>query len=221
VFGYQRLELGAECGVLTERELRIDPLLDRVQAQVLETLNLQSCERFELQIGQRPAAPHRLRLAHHHRGVLRIVLLQRATAVGDVLFERLQVQLPWLDAKHVPGRAREQPRIPVAVAAGERLTKTRDLHAKRLLGAVSGQIAQQRVDQPLARHDPAGVAQKQRQQRPLPRPADSHRRIVEQNLQRPENPELKARPHLPPAILPQTEGARHCSRTAVAGLKPV
>ena len=50
----KRLELGDERKVAAERELRVDPLLDRRESQLLEALDLDTCERLELEVGERP-----------------------------------------------------------------------------------------------------------------------------------------------------------------------
>ena len=53
----ERLELRDERELAPERELRVDPLLDRGQPQLLEALHLHARERLELEIGERPALP--------------------------------------------------------------------------------------------------------------------------------------------------------------------
>ena len=111
MLGNQLLKLGTEGAVSAERQLRLDPVLHRGQAARLEPLHLEPGKRFELKIGQRPAAPQRLRVAQQHRGPARITVLQRVTALGHPLVECVQVQLALFDAEQVPGRAGEQPRL--------------------------------------------------------------------------------------------------------------
>ena len=54
VLGDQRLELGDEREVAAQRELGVDPLLDRRQPELLEPLGLDLREPLELEIGERP-----------------------------------------------------------------------------------------------------------------------------------------------------------------------
>ena len=61
-----------------------------------------------------------------------------------------------------------------------------------MLGRVGGQIAEQLIDQPLARDGPIRVAQQQRQQRSLTRPTDRHRRAVDPDLEWAKDPEFQA-----------------------------
>ena len=63
VVGAERFELGHERQVAAERELGVDALLDRGEAQLLEPLGLDPCEPLELEIRKRPSMPQRLGLA--------------------------------------------------------------------------------------------------------------------------------------------------------------
>ena len=66
--GDQRLELGDELGVAPEREIRLDPLLERDGAQLLEPRDLGLGERLVEEVGERRAAPERERLAQRALG---------------------------------------------------------------------------------------------------------------------------------------------------------
>jgi hypothetical protein len=57
VLGHQPLKLGAQRAVPAKRQLRLDPVLHRGQPARFEPLDLEPGERFELEVGQRPAAP--------------------------------------------------------------------------------------------------------------------------------------------------------------------
>jgi len=99
MLGHQVLQLRAQGSVPAERQLRLDPVLHREQAERFEPLDLEPGKPLELQVGQRPAAPQRLRLAQQHRGPARITVLKRVLAGGHMLLEHLQIQLPILDAE--------------------------------------------------------------------------------------------------------------------------
>ena len=67
MLGAERLELGNERELAAERELGIDPFLDRREPQLLEPLDLHPRERLELEVGERAAVPERLRGAQRLR----------------------------------------------------------------------------------------------------------------------------------------------------------
>ena len=58
----QRLDLADQRELTAERQLRIDSLLDAGKPQLFQTLDLDACKRLELEVGERPAFPERLRL---------------------------------------------------------------------------------------------------------------------------------------------------------------
>ena len=88
VLGDQRLELADQVGVAAEREVGLDPFLDRRQAQVLEPSDLCLRERLERELGQRRAAPERERLVQRVGGALRRRRRERPTAFGEQPLER-------------------------------------------------------------------------------------------------------------------------------------
>ena len=120
------LELGAQGGVPAGGQFRVDPVLDHLQPEGLESLDLEPGERLELQIGQRPTAPQRLRFPQQPRGPGRVAVPQRLPPVGYLLLERVQVQLAIRDPQQIAGRLRLRglPEPP-AVAPGQ----GRDDHA--------------------------------------------------------------------------------------------
>ena len=63
VLGDERLELGHELGVLAEREVGVDPPLDRQQVQILEAHDRGLRERLVGEIRKRRPAPEPERLA--------------------------------------------------------------------------------------------------------------------------------------------------------------
>jgi hypothetical protein len=63
VLGGECLELADELGVLARREIRVDPLLERAEAQLLELRRMRLRERLVGEVGQRRPAPQREGLA--------------------------------------------------------------------------------------------------------------------------------------------------------------
>ena len=66
--GDERLELGDELCVAAEREIGLDPLLQRDRAQLLEPGDLRLRERLVEEVGERGATPERERLAQRALG---------------------------------------------------------------------------------------------------------------------------------------------------------
>src|SRR5581483_602162 len=69
---HRRLEVLDELRVAAERELRLRPLLDQRQAELLEPSELLACEPLEGELGQRVAAPRGERLAEQTRAARRV-----------------------------------------------------------------------------------------------------------------------------------------------------
>ena len=199
MLGDELLELGAHDGVPAEREFGVDPVLGDLHAERLEPPHLQPGERLELQVGQRTAAPQRLRFSEQPRGPGRIAVRERLPPGRYLLLERMQVQLAVLDPEQIAGRSGLQPRLAVPVA--EHLAQPGDLNPQHPVGRGRGLVAEQFLDQLVAGHDAVGVAQQQPEQRSLPRPADPHRGAIEPDLEWPENAERQASAHPNPPFL--------------------
>jgi hypothetical protein len=185
--------------VPAEREFGVDPVLDDLHAERLEPPHLQPGERLELQVGQRPAAPQRLRFPQQPGGPARIAVRERLPPGRYLLLERVQVQLAILDPEQLAGRPGLKPRL--AVPVGERLAQPGDLNPQHPVCRGRGLVAEQFLDQLVAGDDPVGMAQQQPEQRSLSRPADPHRGTIEPDLERPEYAEHQAIAHpTPPAL---------------------
>ena len=121
----ERLELGHERELTAERELGVDPLLDRREAQLLESLDLDSRERLELQIGERPPLPEALRGAQSLGGRGRVAGRERLPPGRDEPLEALEVELAGLDAEQV-ARAHARRAAARPPAAGESTLRRRE-----------------------------------------------------------------------------------------------
>ena len=74
----ERLELGDELGVAPEREVRLDPLLERDEPELLEPGDLGLGERLVEEVRERRPAPERERLAQRALGRSRIAARERS-----------------------------------------------------------------------------------------------------------------------------------------------
>ena len=158
VRGDERLELGDELVVAAERQVAVDALLERAQAQLLEAGDLALRERLVVQVRQRLAAPERERLEQTARPLYRIVQLPR---LRDQRLELLQVDFVRRNVQQIPGRSRPDP------ICADQLPQGGDVPVQRGLRAFRRLFAPQRLDQLWSRDDLLAVEEQRREQRPL------------------------------------------------------
>ena len=89
---YEHVELGHDLGMTSPGEVGLDPLLERAQAELLESAGRCRGERLAVQIGQRRPTPERERLAR--------------PPLGPQLCELVEVAGAGRNVEHVPRRAR-------------------------------------------------------------------------------------------------------------------
>src|SRR5438874_2005648 len=100
----QRLEFPDELSALSESEIGLNPLLERVEPELFETSDLGLRERLECKVGERWASPERERFAQlrrAHRGLCPSRLL-------DMPLEESDVKSLAVDLQHIARRARDQ-----------------------------------------------------------------------------------------------------------------
>ena len=101
----ERLELGDELGVAREREVGVDPLLERDRAQLLEPCDLGLCERLVEEVGQGGAAPQAERLAESGLRCLGAAVLKRVSTLVGEADEAVRVDPVRVELEHVARRA--------------------------------------------------------------------------------------------------------------------
>jgi hypothetical protein len=185
----ETLRLRHELRVPPEREIGIDAILERSEAQLLQPLDVDAGERLERQIGERTAAPQRERLAQPLGGTLRRVRRQRAASFLGQVLEAMEIELAEPHAQEVSRRARQQDAV-VASALPERGAQARDVDLQRVCRARRWPLAPQLVDQGVRRNDLVGAEEEDRTQRALLPTAERNLRSVVRSLERAENPEL-------------------------------
>ena len=88
----QRLQLPHHLGMTTKRQLRLDQLLERRDAQIIEPGDLALRERLVGELRQRRAAPQRQRLHERRNGALRAAAGQLAAPLGNEPLEAVRVE---------------------------------------------------------------------------------------------------------------------------------
>jgi hypothetical protein len=101
----QRLELAGDLGVPAEREIGLDPLLERRDVQLHQTSDLRLRERLVREVGERRPTPQRQCLAQHPRSRLGIGIAR----LCDELLEAPEIDLRRFDVEHVARYARPEP----------------------------------------------------------------------------------------------------------------
>ena len=160
VLHHERVQLMDQVGVAAERQVRVDPILERSQALLLELGPGSDTERRSVELGQRRPTPERERLVQCFGRSSRF---GRVACLRTERRERLQVERAWLELEYVPGRPRPQR----CAVFPERLAQAGDVDLQRRARRLRRRVAPQLVDQPLARHDAVCLQQEQGEHRPL------------------------------------------------------
>jgi hypothetical protein len=161
----QRLELLHHVGVLAERQLCLDQLLEGRDPGIVEACHFGLGEGLIGEIRQRRAAPQRERVLELRHGRSHVAVSQFHTGLGDQPFEAMRVEPLRIERELVAALAgydRAGRAAPVVTA--QRLTKPRDMHLQRLGRASRRILAPQLVDQAVGRERLVEVDQQQRQQ---------------------------------------------------------
>ncbi len=179
----ERLELGHELGVATERQVGFDPILDRREAYLLQPGDLALCELPVSELRQRRSVPERKRLAQAVRSLARIGPLSR---LRDQRLEPGQVNLVDRGLQQITGRPRLDP------IGTDQLAQDGDVAVQRGLGGFRRLLPPQRLDQPDAGHHLLAMQEQHREQRPLFGTRGCHIAATLDNPQRPKQFELHA-----------------------------
>ena len=116
----ERLELGNGLGVAAERELDLEPLLERDEAQLLESGDLVAGEGLVAEVRQRRPTPEAERLAEHLRRLASVAVGEQPRARAEQILEPCRVERARLDAEQVAGRPRLETAVRRAPCAAAR-----------------------------------------------------------------------------------------------------
>ena len=188
VLADELLELGDQLGVAAERQISLDPTLERDQPLLLQAGDVALRERLVREVRQWRPAPQRERLAQPVAAARRIPVCHQPTAVREQALEPDDVDVVGTDLGDVAVAARQH-----HLTVGGRLqllAQLRDVHVQALGRRRRRPLAPQLVDQALRRDHLVRVHQQQSQQRPAPSSSDLDRTIVVRYLQRSEQAEV-------------------------------
>jgi hypothetical protein len=193
----QRPQLGDQLAIASERQIRLHPLLERGQLELLQLRDRRLRERLVGEVRQRRTPPQPQRLAQNPRGLPGVPSRQRVAPVVNQRAEAIKIELARRDAKEVAMPTSHQCPVDRGVAIGsgsdgavgtERLAQPRDLRLQGLRRSRRRSLAPQIVDQTVDGDDLASAQQQHSQQRPLLVAPQLERAITIANLERAENP---------------------------------
>jgi hypothetical protein len=169
----------------TEREARLDQLLDCCEVQLVEPRDLTLGELGVGDVRQRTPAPHGERALQRRNRFLRRTSGEASTSFVQQPREALDVQLTIGDLQYIATAARAK-----ALAGPERLTQARDVSLERLRRGGRRVGAVEVVDQPVGRDHFARMEEQVRQQGALTRAAELDYPPAVLNLQLAEDSEV-------------------------------
>ena len=184
VLGDQYLELRRRLGRPAKIELGLDPPLDRSEAKLVQPRRDRPHRGDLGEVGECRAAPERERLRQPGGGSGRIAGLTRGHRLRDEPLEVGQVEVVGADRQHIAVAPRRD-RV-----AAQRFAQLRDVALDQVGRGLGRIVVPDTVDQPLGRDRSVCLGEEERQQDALPRPADRDRIAVDEDLERPEDPEL-------------------------------
>ena len=168
----------------TQRQVRLDPLLERDYPQLLEPRDLRLRERLVREVGESRAAPERESVGQHGARGRGIAQAEQLATVADELREAVDVDVRELELEDVAGGAGRKD-------VAEHLAKLRDIHLD-CVGCRLGLFPRpEALDEPVAGDDPAGLEGEHGEQRPRLRAADSDVLAAQPRLERAEEPHLE------------------------------
>jgi hypothetical protein len=109
VLGHEALELADQVGVAPQREVGLDPFLERPEAQLSQPCDFGPGERLVGELVQRPPAPQTQRVPQHPGGLCGLAGGERPSPLVEQRLEPARVDRGQLDAQEVPGCAGDDP----------------------------------------------------------------------------------------------------------------
>ena len=195
VLGDKRFQLADELLVAAEREVGVDAIGERGEANFLESCDLCLCKGVEREIGERGSAPERERFEQRPSRQPRTPCAQSASALLNEPLKSFGVELVRLHPEEVAGGPRDQKALLVASGAptSQRLAQLGDVDLDDLHGCRRRVTVPELVDQTINRDDLVSVEQQDGQQRSLLDATQGNLAPLRPDLNRPEDPKLHLR----------------------------
>ena len=192
----QPLELSDHRAVAAEREVDVDPLLDRGHAELLEAGDLRLRERLVGEVRQRRPAPQVERLAKSLGCARRVPPPGDGNRHLELALETLRVERLGLGPQRIPPRPGRQDlaRRPLGALRLEQPAQLSDVDLERVRRRRRWGLAPEGIDQPVARDRFVRVHEQDREQRTLLGGGQRQHAPLITNLERSEDAELHRRP---------------------------
>src|SRR5262249_44501893 len=187
VLGDERLELGYELAVVSQRELGVGPVLERGEPTLVEARDLGLRPRLEAQVGKRIPPPERERFLQGRRRLRR----WSSRRHGHELLEAVGVDLAGSDKKLVAAASFHDP------LRAERAPKPGDIDLDALHGGRRRFSVPDLLDQALGGDGAPAPEQEESEERSLLVAAQRDRVTVSLDLERSEDPKLHERREFP------------------------
>ncbi len=198
-------ELADDGVVPTELELRLDPVGQRREPLLCETLDVGERKRLQLRSLERVAAPEPQRLTEQRRAGFQASGCERCATLGDPALELGDVEGGRLHAEHVAGPPGDEQALAARLGLPQRAPELRDVDLEIVDRRLGRARAPERLDQSFGADDAVRVEGQQPEQRAELAAAQLDSLAVGDRFDRPEYPKL----HVPRSIaLPNPERRR-------------
>ncbi len=185
VLGDECFKLPDELVVPPEREVGVDPELDRRQPDLLEPGDRRLRETLVGEVGERRASPQGQRLAQLLRPVCRQPASEQAPPLLHEALEAVEIERVRFDPDEVAGRPRRQD------VRRQRLPQPRDVDPQRSRSVVRRALRPELVHQLVSGDDLVGVKEEHGEQRARLGPAEGSLAAFVPRLERSQDPELQ------------------------------
>ena len=180
----QDVELTDQGAMAAERQVGLDSVFERVQAQLLEPADLVLGEGLVGEVRQRRPTPETQRLPQGLRGAAVITALDCLAPRSGEALKPIGIDLVGVGLERVaPATGDEH-------ALAELLAQVGDVDLHGLGRGLGRALAPELVDDPVDRDDLAPMKQQDREHRALPGSAKGNRSPIDQNLERTEDAEF-------------------------------
>jgi len=180
----ERLQLGDEVRLPTERQVGFDSLLEHLQVEFLQPPALGLHQGARVDVGERLSAPEGKRLREPCGRRLGMAARELFLPLAQQSFETADVDRRGLGVQHVPGCARDDQ------LGSEHLAQARNVALKCRDGGLGRPLAPDGLDQLVTGDDTVCVEEQCRKHGALLWPANGEQSTIALDLERPEDPKL-------------------------------